>query len=105
MLAKKIEPIHPGEILEEEFLDPLNISRTLLAKAISVSSKTISELLSKKRSLNADLALRFSRFFKNSPQFWMGLQMEFDLASGENKVNLEKKLRNIKTYLHYTKAA
>ena len=76
---KKIPTIHPGEILQEEFLKPLNISQNRLGSELGVSPRRINEIVHGKRSITADTALRLSRFFGNSASFWLGLQMDYDL--------------------------
>ncbi len=76
---KKLPNIHPGEILQEEFLKPLNISAYRIARETRISQTRISEIIKGKRRITADTALRFSRFFGNSPQFWLGLQNDYDL--------------------------
>jgi len=82
----RIAPIHPGEILKEEFLTPLEISQYRLAKAINVTGVRINQIVRCKRSLTVDTALRLSIYFGNSPQFWMGLQMDYDLAVAEDTI-------------------
>lgn len=72
-------PIHPGEILLEEFLKPLNISQNQLARAMRVPPERINTIANGKRGITADTALRLSRFFGNSPHFWMNLQAKYDL--------------------------
>jgi antitoxin HigA-1 len=79
MNMKKIPNIHPGEILREEFLVPFNISAYRLARETKIPPTRISQILKKRRSITADTALRFSRFFGTTPDFWLGLQMEYDL--------------------------
>jgi antitoxin HigA-1 len=79
MKAKKIPPIHPGEILFEEFLKPMKISQNQLGKGLGVSPRRINEIVHGKRSVTADTALRLSTFFGNSASFWLGLQMDYDL--------------------------
>lgn len=76
---KKMKPIHPGEVLLEEFLDPMGISQYRLAKDISVPARRINEIVHGKRSVTADTALRLGRYFGTSAQFWMNLQDHFDL--------------------------
>ena len=76
---KKIPPVHPGEILQEEFLAPLDISQNRLGIALGVSPRRINEIVHGKRAITADTALRLSRFFGNSASFWLGLQMDYDL--------------------------
>ncbi|MBT3182973.1 MAG: HigA family addiction module antidote protein [Nitrospina sp.] len=79
MKKKIMPPLHPGEILMEEFLSPLEMSQYRLAKEIHVSPRRINEIVQGKRSITADTALRLGLFFKMSPQFWLGLQMDYDL--------------------------
>jgi antitoxin HigA-1 len=79
MGKSRLEPVHPGEVLTEEFLKPLGLSQNRLALAIGVSPRRINEIALRKRSITADTALRLARYFGNSPQFWLGLQMDYDL--------------------------
>lgn len=79
MTEEKLAPIHPGEILLEEFLKPMNLSQNQLALAIRVPARRINEIVHGKRRVTADTALRLARFFDMSPQFWLGLQMDYDL--------------------------
>jgi antitoxin HigA-1 len=79
MTAKTMAPIHPGEILYEEFLKPLNISQYRLAKDINVPARRINEIVHGKRSVSADTALRLSRYFGLSERFWLNLQSRYDL--------------------------
>jgi antitoxin HigA-1 len=81
MSTKKIKPIHPGEILLEEFLVPLEISQYRLAKDISVPARRINEIVHGERAVTADTALRLGRHFGNSPQFWLNLQAHYDLET------------------------
>lgn len=78
-MAKILDPIHPGEILREEFLAPLGISINRLAREIMVPPGRISEIVNAKRGITADIALRLARFFGVSAQMWLGLQAEYDL--------------------------
>ena len=84
MKDKKLPPIHPGEILFEEFLKPMGLSQYQLAKDISVPPRRINEIVHGKRSISADTALRLGRFFGISPQFWLNLQTRFDLEVAED---------------------
>jgi len=84
MKSKKLPPIHPGEILMEEFLEPMGISQYRLAKDISVPPRRINEIVHGKRSITADTALRLGRFFSMSPQFWLNLQTRYDLEITED---------------------
>jgi addiction module HigA family antidote len=79
MPRMRLNPIHPGEVLLEEFLKPMELSQNRLAIAIGVPARRINEIVLQKRSITADTALRLSRYFGNSPQFWLGLQMDYDL--------------------------
>ncbi|BAY23606.1 plasmid maintenance system antidote protein [Calothrix sp. NIES-2100] len=86
MMNNRLTNIYPGEILQVEFLEPLNITAYRLSKDIGVAQTRISEILSGKRSITADTALRLSRYFGNSAQFWLNLQTQYDLrqALSEN---------------------
>lgn len=92
MKYKKLPPIHPGEILREEFLEQMGISQYKLAKDISVPPRRINEIVHGKRSITADTALRLGRFFNMSPQFWLNLQTRYDLEVTEDQ--LENRLDN-----------
>jgi antitoxin HigA-1 len=81
---KKITPIHPGEILMEEFLKPLKISQYRLAKDINVSARRINEIIHGARAITADTALRFGKFFGTSAQFWLNLQSRYELEMQED---------------------
>jgi addiction module HigA family antidote len=84
MTKKKLPSIHPGEILEEEFLKPMGISQYRLAKDISVPPRRINEIVHGKRSITADTALRLGKFFGISAQFWLNLQTRYDLEVAED---------------------
>ncbi len=88
---KKLKPVHPGEVLLEEFIKPMDLSRNRLALAIGVPPRRINEIVLGKRSITADTALRLGRYFSMSPQFWLGLQMDYDLDVTAD--NLEKRLK------------
>ena len=90
MGKRDFDPIHPGEILLEEFLRPMGISQYRLAKDISVPQRRISEITQGKRAITADTALRLGRFFGMEAQFWLNLQSRYDLQCAE--VELEKRL-------------
>ncbi len=85
-MAKKIPPIHPGEILLEEFLKPMGISQYKLAKDINVHPRRINEIVHGKRSISADTALRLSRYFGLSERFWLNLQARYDLEVEKDKL-------------------
>jgi antitoxin HigA-1 len=76
---KKLKNIHPGDVLREEFLLPLNITAYKLCKATNIPQTRISEIIKGNRSITADTALRLSKYFGNSPNFWLGLQNDFDI--------------------------
>ena len=86
MKTKKLEPIHPGEILMEEFLGPMELSQNRLANDIGVPPRRINEIIHGKRRVTADTALRLAHYFKMSPQFWLGLQMDYDLDIEEERL-------------------
>ena len=79
MAESKLHPVHPGEVLLEEFLKPMNLSQNRLALDIGVPARRINEIVLGKRSVTVDTALRLARYFGTSPQFWLGLQMDYDL--------------------------
>ena len=79
MGKRKIAPLHPGEVLFEEFLMPLNISQNKLGQCLGVSARRINEIIHGKRRVTANTALRLACYFGNSPQFWLGLQIDYDL--------------------------
>jgi len=83
---KKIKPVHPGEVLFEEFLKPMEISQNQLGRALSVSPRRINEIIHGKRSIAADTALRLSVYFGISASFWVGLQMDYDLEVAEDSI-------------------
>jgi len=88
MMAKKtMDPIHPGEILMEEFLEPLGISQYRLAKDISVSPRRINEIVHGKRSISADTALRLAKFFGTTERFWLNLQVRYDLEIEKDRLS------------------
>ncbi len=87
MKGKIFRPIHPGEILIEEFLKPLGISQYKLAKDINVPARRINEIVHGKRSITADTALRLSRYFNLSERFWLNLQARYDLEVEKDKLN------------------
>ena len=96
---KRLPPIHPGEILMEEFLKPMGISQYRLAKDISVPPRRINEIVHGKRAITADIALRLGRFFGMSPHFWLNLQTRYDLEVTEDSLanRLDKEVRSLKS--------
>lgn len=89
---EKLKNIHPGEILLEEFLIPLEISAYRLSKDLKIPQTRISEILKGNRRITADTALRLSLFFGNSAKFWLGLQDDYDIEEGMETKNVELKL-------------
>lgn len=81
---EKLQPVHPGEVLLEEFLQPMGLSQNQLALSIRVPARRINEIIHGKRRITADTALRLARYFSMSPQFWLGLQMDYDLDIAED---------------------
>jgi addiction module HigA family antidote len=98
MTMKKLKNIHPGEVLLEEFLIPLELSAYRLSKEISIPQTRISEIIKGNRRITADTALRLSKFFGNSAKFWLGLQDDFDIE--DEKAHKQKVLNSIKQYVH-----
>lgn len=95
--ADKLLPVHPGEVLQEEFLKPLQLSQNRLALAVGVHARRINEIVLKKRRVTADTALRLAKFFGTSPEFWMGLQADYDLDIAEDTLG-DRLEREVKTY-------
>ena len=96
---RKMSPVHPGEILREEFLKPMNLSQYRLAKDIAVPPRRINEIVHEQRAISADTALRLGRYFGVSPQFWLNLQVQHDLAVEEDRLGdrLRREVRVRKT--------
>jgi len=92
----KIVPVHAGEILLEEFMQPYGLSQNALAKALHVTPRRVNEIVNCKRAITADTALRLAKFFGNSAEFWMNLQNKYDLErardTSESRINDEVEL-------------
>ncbi|WPD22225.1 MAG: HigA family addiction module antitoxin [Candidatus Electrothrix scaldis] len=88
-------PLHPGEVLQEEFLKPLGLSQNKLALALHVPARRINEIVLGRRGVSADTALRLARYFDMSPQFWLGLQMDFelDVAEDASEAKIQREIR------------
>jgi antitoxin HigA-1 len=86
-MKRDMMPVHPGEILMKDFLQPMGITQYRLAKSIGVSQRRIGEIIAGKRSITADTALRLARFFKTDAQSWMNLQTHYDLVVAEEKLS------------------
>ena len=85
-MPRKLKPVHPGEILHEEFMVPLGLSMNKVAMALRVPVTRIADIINERRGITADTALRFARFFGNSPVFWMNLQTRYDLEVAEDEI-------------------
>lgn len=99
MASKRtLPPVHPGEVLNEEFLAPLNLSQNKLALSIRVPAPRISEIVRGKRGVTADTALRLGRFFGTTPQFWLNLQTHYDLERAVDELGgrLEQEVQTLK---------
>jgi len=96
---KKLPPIHPGEILSQEFLLPMRITQSRLAKDIGVSTQTIDEIVQGKRSVTPNTALRLSLYFSLSERFWLNLQTRFDLETEKDNLadRLQREVRILAT--------
>jgi antitoxin HigA-1 len=95
MTDKRMAPVHPGEILQTLFLDPLELSQNAIARELKVPPRRINEIVNGKRRITADTALRLARYFRVTPRYWMGLQADYDLDMAqdeiEDKINAEIK--------------
>jgi addiction module HigA family antidote len=94
-MSRKLKPVHPGEVLREEFLRPLNLSANKLALDIRVPVTRIGEIVNGRRAITSDTAIRLGIYFNTSPQFWMNLQMKYDLdlTSDRELANIEQDVR------------
>jgi antitoxin HigA-1 len=97
MQRRRLDPVHPGEILIEEFLIPLGISQYRLAKDISVPPRRINEIVRGQRSITADTALRLARYFQTTERFWLNLQTRYDLESEKDRLGdrLDREVTNL----------
>jgi len=86
-MAKKLKPMHPGEILHEEFMKPLGLSMNKLALDLRVPVTRIADIVGERRGITADTALRLARYFRNAPVFWMNLQTRYDLEVAEDELS------------------
>jgi addiction module HigA family antidote len=89
------EPTHPGEILEEEFIKPLELSQSKLAKELGVSARAVNEIVNKKRGITPEMAIRLSERFGATAEFWLGLQMDYDLWKAYNKPSRKFKRKKL----------
>jgi antitoxin HigA-1 len=101
-MAKKLKPVHPGEILREDFMKPLKLSMNRLALDLHISVTRIAEILAERRGISADTALRLARYFGNAPAFWMNLQTRYDLEVAEDEIaaRIERDVHPHETSIH-----
>lgn len=99
MAGDKLDAVHPGEVLLEEFLKPMGLSQNRLAIDIGVPARRINEIVLGKRRITADTALRLARYFDTSAQFWLGLQMDYDLDVAADKIGARLE-REVRPYAH-----
>lgn len=106
-MSKKLPPIHPGEILLEEFLRPMGLSQYRLAKDIGVPARRINEIVHGQRAISADTALRLSRFFGMSERFWLNLQIRYDLEVEKDRLgdSLDREVRQLSSDVPRQRAA
>jgi addiction module HigA family antidote len=96
-MAKKLKPVHPGEILSEDFMKPYRLSMNKLALDLRVPVTRIADIVAERRGISPDTALRLGRYFKTTPRFWLNLQTKYDLevAEDENLAKIERDVRPI----------
>jgi antitoxin HigA-1 len=101
MPRRKLSPVHPGEILLEEFLRPLGLSQYRLAKDVNVPARRINEIVRKSRAVTADTALRLARYFGTSERFWLNLQSRYDLEVEKDRLGkrLKREVRVLTTLI------
>jgi addiction module HigA family antidote len=96
MITKNLPPISPGEVLLEEYLKPLGISQNRLARDLGVPAQRINEIIRKNRAVTVDTALRLARYFHTTPQFWLNLQMHYDLEMARETQLIERVNRDVR---------
>jgi antitoxin HigA-1 len=97
MAEKTLHPVHPGEILLEEYLKPLGISQNKLARDLGVPAQRINDIVRQNRSITVDTALRLARYFRTTPQFWLNLQMRYDLEMAKDTTLVERIQRDVRS--------
>ena len=102
-MARKLPPVHPGEVLREDFLRPMNLTPYAVARAIGVPRTRIERLANEQTAVTADTALRLARYLRTSPAFWMGIQTQYDLERAEDELGAE--LRGIAPAPRFNPAA
>jgi antitoxin HigA-1 len=98
-MAKKLKPVHPGEILSEDFMKPYALSMNKLALELRVPVTRIADIVAERRGITSDTALRLARYFKTTPQFWLNLQTKYDLESTQDEklAQIERDVRPLET--------
>ncbi|MFA5110185.1 MAG: HigA family addiction module antitoxin [Desulfobaccales bacterium] len=96
MNAESLPPVHPGEVLLEEYLKPLGISQNRLARDLGVPAQRINDIIRQQRSITVDTALRLARYFHTTPQFWLNLQMHYDLEAARESRLVERINRDVR---------
>ncbi|MGA9755448.1 MAG: HigA family addiction module antitoxin [Desulfobaccales bacterium] len=96
MTGKKLPPVHPGEILLEEYLKPLGISQNKLGRDLNVPAQRVNEIVRGQRAITVDTALRLARYFQTSPQFWLNLQSRYDLELAEETRLVDRVIREVR---------
>jgi antitoxin HigA-1 len=96
MAAEKLAPVHPGEILEEEFLKPLGISQNRLGRDLRIPAQRINDIVRGKRAITVDTALRLARYFHTTPQFWLNLQTHYDLEVARETRLIDRVNRDVR---------
>lgn len=98
-MAAKLKPVHPGEILREEFMEPLGLNPHKVSLALRVSAPTVSEIVREKRSVSPDMALRLARYFSTTPEFWLNLQTRYDLevTRDEEESTVEREIEPLRS--------
>ena len=89
MATKKLRPVHPGDVLLHDFMQPFNLSSYKLAKELGVTAPTVNEIVRRRRAVTAEMALRFSRYFGTTAQLWQNLQAQYDLEIANRKIGEE----------------
>ena len=94
--SNRVPPTHPGEILRTEFMEPMELSQNELARQLHVDPRRVNEIVNERRAITADSALRLSALFGNSPDFWLGLQTQYELDVAEDKLHVLKEVKPLK---------
>jgi addiction module antidote protein, HigA family len=106
MSKKQLPPVHPGEILREEFMVPLNLSANALARSLGLTAARVNDIVRERRGITADTALRLARFFNTTPDFWLNLQKNYELEVAERQAGptIKKKVKPLSEIKNYGNA-